>query len=109
VSIELIVGAVAALVSLGSGVFETLARRKQSPDSITVTLRQGSTVIAVQRPIGADKGKRTDLFYDLQRSRLQRLQNGEKVTIWDETMGKAAAESLEQQRHRFDLLLGLRN
>jgi len=109
-SIEVLVGGLAAAVSLGAGLAKTFIQRKRALEPIPVTLdSDGASVIQIHRLISVSKSFRPDPFYDLQRSRLKRLENGEKVTIWDETSEKVAAESLQQQRRRFDFLLRLRN
>lgn len=48
-----------------------------------------------------------DRFFGMLRSRVQRRRNGEDVKLWDETIEKVAAESLEEQRRRFYWLLNL--
>ena len=109
-SIEVVIGAVAAVVSLGAGLLKTFMQRNQTDESITVvTVNQRGRVIEVFSPVEPNGCVKRDPFYDLQRSRLRRIQNGESVTAWDETIEKAAAASLEEQRQRFGLLLGLRS
>jgi hypothetical protein len=109
-SIEVLVGGLAAAVSLGAGLARTFMQRKDAQESVPVAAdNQGASLLFIRHKIEVSKSSRPDPFYDLQRSRLKRLEHGEKVTIWDEISEKAAAESLQQQRRRFDFLLSLRS